>query len=483
MMESPFWMIVPGNAALSALVWFVIAMPFLYAARKPVHELLHAVGVLAGGPLRSSSRWLLGAAHDMRERNRQVLLAHGREEAGQQIAREFERVSLLVTRDLEGYPALQRRLLDEITRVEEDYKKCGEVPPPPPDWIDAINAVANVKSGGNELVTRLLEEINRSIKDIHEKTLAEYRRAYEERHSILDGFMPFWRSLDKTLAQADRKMTSLTDRAAAIDAQMARFEQIVSKTERAEHALTVSALTQFFVATLVIVVAAGGALINFKLIALPMSEMVGAGDYLTASLRTSDVAALVIIFVEATMGLFLMETLRITHLFPGIHNLSDVLRKRMMWLAFGLLVTLAGIEAALALMRDMLIADKAALLQSLATVQQHQPNDGVLSRIPTLGQMLLGFILPFALAFVAIPLESFIASARTVGGAALVLAARGAAFALRLVGNLVRNLSRVVITLYDVIIVLPLLIERFVSKKPKKQDETVDDEDLAVRRR
>jgi hypothetical protein len=159
------------------------------------------------------------------------------------------------------------------------------------------------------------------------------------------------------------------------------------------------------------------------------------------------------------------------------------MRKRMMWFAFGLLVTLAGIEAALALMRDMLIADKAALLQSLATVQQHQPADGVLSRIPTLGQMLLGFILPFALAFVAIPLESFVASARTVGGAALVMLARGAAFALRLTSNLVRSLSRVVITLYDVVIVLPLLIERFISKKPKKQNETVDDEDLAVRRR
>ena len=25
-----------------------------------------------------------------------------------------------------------RKLLDEITRIEEDYKKCGEVPPPPP---------------------------------------------------------------------------------------------------------------------------------------------------------------------------------------------------------------------------------------------------------------------------------------------------------------------------------------------------------------
>jgi len=463
--DSPFWMIVQGNAALSALVWFAIAMPFLYAARKPVHELLHAVGLLAGGPLRSGSRWLLGAARDMRERNRQVLLAHGREDAEQQIAREFERVSLLVTRDLEGYPALQRRLLDEITRVEEDYKKCGEVPPPPPEWIDAISAVANVKSSGNELVTRLLEEINRSIKDIHEKTLAEYRRAYEERHEILDGFMPFWRSLDKTLTQADRKMTSLTDRAAAIDAQMARFEQIVNKTEPAEHALTVSALTQFFVATLVLVVAAGGALINFKLIALPMSEMVGAGDYLTATLRTSEVAALVIIFVEATMGLFLMETLRITHLFPKIHALSETTRKRMLWIAFSLLLTLAGIEAALALMRDMLIADKQALMQSLATAHAAAASDSWLARIPTIGQIVLGFILPFALAFVAIPLESFVASARTVGGAVLVIAVRALAVLLRLSGTFVRQAARVAVTLYDILIVLPLLVERLVRDR------------------
>jgi hypothetical protein len=474
-MESAFWMIVPGNAALSALVWFVIAMPFLYAGRKPVHELLHALGTLAGGPLRSSSRWLLAAARDLRERNRQVLLAHGREEAEQQITREFERISALVTRDLEGYPALQRRLLDEITRVEEDYKKCGEVPPPPPDWLEAIGAVANVKSGGTELVTRLLEEIDRSIKDIHEKTLAEYRKAYEERHEILDGFMPFWRSLDKTLAQADRKMTSLTDRAAAIDAQMARFEQIVNKSEQAEHALTVSALTQFFVAALVLMVAAGGALINFKLIALPMSEMVGAGDYLTASLRTSEVAALVIIFVEATMGLFLMEALRITRLFPKIHALSEPMRKRMLWIAFTLLLTLAGIEAALALMRDMLIADKQALMQSLATTAHAAAaGDGWLARIPTIGQIVLGFILPFALAFVAIPLESFIASTRTVGGAVLVIAVRMLAVALRLAGTFVRQLARVGVTVYDILIVLPLMLERLVRERRTADTPMVD---------
>jgi hypothetical protein len=460
MADSPIWMIWPGNAALSALVWFLIAMPFLYAARAPVHALLRSLGHLAGGPLRLASRALLAAATELRERNRAVLLAQGREDTGERIAREFERVAQLVKRDLAGYPALQRRLLDEITRVEEDYKKCGEIPPPPPEWVEAVAAVAKIKPNGNELVQRLLEEINVSIKQIHDKAIAEYRRAYQGRHRILDGFMPFWRSLDKTLERADHKMTILAERAAAIDAQMERYEAIARKTDKAEHALTVSALTQFCIATLVLAVAAGGALINFKLIALPMSEMVGAGDYLTASLRTSEVAALVIIFVEATMGLFLMETLRITHLFPRIHSLSETLRRRMMWAAFTLLLILAGIEAALALMRDMLIADKQALLQSLAATQAPVA-EGWLTAIPTAGQMLLGFILPFALAFVAIPLESFITSARTVGGATLVVLARAAAVLLRVVGNLVRQLARVLITVYDILIVVPLLVERW----------------------
>jgi hypothetical protein len=236
----------------------------------------------------------------------------------------------------------------------------------------------------------------------------------------------------------------------------------VKKTDRAEHALTVSALTQFFVASLVLAIAAGGALINFKLIALPMSEMVGAGDYLTSSLRTSEVAALVIIFVEAAMGLFLMETLRITHLFPKIHGLPELMRSRMMWVAFVLLVSLAGIEAALALMRDMLIADKQALLQSLAAAQA-TVQDGWLTRIPTIGQMLLGFILPFALAFIAVPLESWVTSARTVGGAALVMLVRALAVLLRITGTIVRRLMRVVTTLYDIVIVLPLLVERLVQ--------------------
>jgi hypothetical protein len=325
--------------------------------------------------------------------------------------------------------------------------------------------MANVKTGGNELVQRILDEIKRSVTSIHDRAIGEYRRSYESRHKILESFMPFWRSVDKTLTEVDKKLAGLQSSTASVDAQMEKYEQINAKTDKAEQVLTVSAFTQFAIAFLVMAVAAGGAFINFKLIALPMSEMVGAGDYLTSTLRTSEVAALVIILVEASMGVFLLEALRITHLFPRIHSLNDHMRRRMMWIALVLLVTLAGVEAALALMRDMLIADKQALVQSLATVQQAAVTDGWVGRIPTAGQMLLGFILPFALAFIAIPLESLIHSARTVGGVLIVALVTSLGFVLRVLANVARRMARVLITLYDVVIVLPLVVEHFVKVK------------------
>jgi hypothetical protein len=478
-MTGEFWMLWPDSPALSLFVLAVVAMVFLYAARRPVHELLRAVGALLGGPLRLGARWLVATAHEMKERNKAVLLAHGKHEVGQRIEREFERLGAVVRRELQGYPTLQRKLLDEITRIEEDYKKCGEVPPPPPDWVEAVTAMAAVKTGGSEMVQKILEEIKTSIASIHDRAIGEYRKSYESRHKILEGFLPFWRSVDRNMTEVNKKLSDIQESAKGVDALMAKFEAINAKTDKAEHALTVSAFTQFAIAFLVMTVAAGGAFINFKLIALPMSEMVGAGDYLTATLRTSEVAALVIIFVEASMGLFLMEALRITHLFPRIATLNDQMRRRMMWIALVLLVTLAGVEAALALMRDMLIADKQALIQSLATVQQVAAADGWVGRIPTAGQMLLGFILPFALAFIAIPLESLIHSARTVGGVLLAGLVSTLALTLRVLANIARRMSRVLITLYDVAIVLPLLAERMTKAGMAMRGHGIDADDSA----
>jgi len=107
-------------------------------------------------------------------------------------------------------------------------------------------------------------------------------------------------------------------------------------------------------------------------------------------------------------------------------------------------------------MRDRIAQDMEALRQTLAGVEQAS---AATSMIPTVGQMIMGFILPFALAFVAIPLESFVSSSRTVLGIVTAVALRLFAFALRLIGNLAYYSGRLVINLYDLIIFPSIWLE------------------------
>ena len=468
MVSGSAWMIWPENPALSAIVLFLIAVPLLYAARRPMQGLFRSITRAFSNPLRLGARWLSSSAVALRQRNRLVLLAHGREEAMKSIEREFERVTAVVKRDLHGYPALQRKVMDEITRIEEDYQKCGEVPPPPPEWTKAVGAIAKIKPSGDGLVERILSDINQSIDEIYDKVVAEYRRAYAERHKILKGFQPFWRSLQQTLNKVDKNITGLQNSAARIDSQVEKVQHINANLDKAEHALGASASIQFAISGLVMLIAIGGAFVNYKLIALPMSAMVGGGDYITDNLQASELAALVIILFETLMGLFLMESLRFTHLFP-LSNVNEKMRRTMMWVSLTILLVLAGFEVALAVMRDQLVFLDMALKQSLGNAAAVVPMDATwITKIPTAGQMVLGFTLPFALAFVAIPLEYFIQSSRSVFGTGLVLGFRTLALLLRILGLLVKQTGNALCMLYDALIFAPLLIERMVVGRGNK---------------
>ena len=457
------WMIWPDNAIASALVLFLIALPFLYGARVPIHTVIRSTGRLIANPLRIASRWLFVSAQELRSRNQVVLLAHGREEVGKSIEREFERISKVVQRDLNGYPALQRKLMDEITRIEEDYQKCGEVPMPPPEWTKAVAAIAKIKPSGDGLVEKILDDISHSIDKIYEKVVAEYRRSYAERHKILKGFMPFWRSLDQTLNRVDRNLTSLQVTAGKIDAQIDKYKEIRAGAEKVEHSLTASATNQFIISGFVMLIAFGGAFVNYLLIERPMSAMVGGGDYILGNMQTSQIAAMVIIFFETLMGLFLAESLRFTHLFP-LSNIDERMRRRMAWISFTILLVLAGVEVALAVMRDLIITADMVLRQSLGSGGAVAPVvNSWITKIPAAGQMILGFILPFALAFVAIPLEYFIYSGRTVAGAMLVMVIRGLALLARAIATTAKQIGTTLILFYDVLIFLPLIVERMVK--------------------
>jgi hypothetical protein len=134
------------------------------------------------------------------------------------------------------------------------------------------------------------------------------------------------------------------------------------------------------------------------------------------------------------------------------------------------LIILASIESSLALMRDMLINDKASLMRDLASVRT-SADDGWFARIPMAGQMIMGFVLPFALAFVAIPLESTVYSLRTVIGVLLVQTLRGLGFLIRFVGVLFKRFAKVLELIYDIPIVIPVMIEGWVVAARRNPSE------------
>ncbi len=462
------WSSQPG---LSASIWLAILVFVAYLGRKPAHALIQSTGRAIYVGCRLFAVSLRHLESGLQRRNRDVVLAMGQETCEVAVEREFHRVNAVVTRDLAAYPALHRQISDSIDKIEEDYQAATDTPPLPPAWLQAVDSIAAIPRTGDPTVCNILDKIGKALEDAHGETQKAYRKSTRDRHKLLGAMQPQWRALGRSLTQVKGTIDGLEQRSLEIDRQMQAYESIRNGEDSAARTLSSSSLTQFFISSLVLVIAVFGGLINFQLIAMPMSEMVGGTSYI-GPMRTSDIAALVIIMVEIAMGLFLMESLRITHLFPVIGSMDDSMRKRMIVITFGILAILATVEASLAYMRDLLALDREALTQSLSGA-------GVVAEaefrwIPSIGQMTLGFILPFALAFVAIPLESFIHSLRTMLGIIALSLIHALAFVARFTGGAARQLSNMLVNLYDLLIMLPLGIERLVSASIKRRQEQPD---------
>ena len=437
---------------LSALLWIVMLVAALFFARPTAHKLIRAAAFSLHKTFRTASLSIGKAESALGRRNREVLLAAGREAKERIVEREFDRINETVRKDLANYAALHRSLSESIDRIERDHQEAVEVPPDPPGWVKAVEAVAKIDS--RDGVGNILADIHKSLVRAHKQAMEAYREASGKRHALLRKMRPDWRAIQHTLNRVGKNVDSLLGRSVTIDRHMQEYEDIVKGEDRAVSILSSSSLVYFFVSLFVLCVAIGGATINFSLIARPMAEMVG-GTSLIGAFRTADIAALVIIMVEISMGLFLMESLRITRLFPVIGALPDKTRIRMIWITFSILFLLASVEAGLAYMREVLLHDElatSALLRGDAS--GGMPNQYMW--ITTAAQMGMGFILPFALTFVAIPLETFVHSLRTVIGLIAIGVLRVLALALRLLGSLSRYLGVLITQVYDLPLFIPL---------------------------
>ncbi len=475
-MENSFLEAIASISAVYAVPLIVLVLFAMYLARKPFHRTMASLGRIIYNAMRLAASSVKLAEKRLKIRNREVLMCAGLELAERKVEREFDRIGMVVQRDLEGYPQVQRKISENLQKLEEDYEKCHAIPQTLPDWVKVIDAIANIKPSGDRMVVNMLEEIHHTLEDQHKTAVERHRRDVANRHGILSRMLPVWRTTQKTLGGVQKTIANLNQRTKKIDRYMDNYEKIRDRDDMAERQLSSSSLTQFFISGIVLLVAMVGAFINFNLVALPMSEMVGGASYVGA-FKVSDIAGMFIVCVEIVVGFFLMDTLRITRLFSIIGSMEDRKRKRIGWGLVIVMTILAVVESSLAFYRDQIAADMDALRQTLAGVE---PSDVSSSNIPMIGQMVMGFILPFVLAFVAIPFESFVSSSRTVIGIVVAWFLRSLTFALRFCGNVGFYISRMVVNIYDLIIFPALWLEGVIFKAFSKKglkEETSDKAD------
>ena len=457
-----------GSPWLSALIWLVLIVTALYLGRSSARGALMALARTLRGQLRLVARTLSLARNGLAARSREVLLAQGQEAKERLVSREFERITATVNRDLARYPETQRLLSETIARIDEDHQNATDVPPEVPGWSKAVDAVAKVSVKADPTVKHVLEAIHGSLARAEAESLQAYRQASRKRHQLLSRMRPAWQTIQATLKRTDRAVNSILERSRSIDRHMEEYEAIVAGRDHAVRSLSTSALVQFAIASLVMLIAIGGAVINFSLIARPMAEMVGGTSYI-GPFQTADIAALVIILVEMSMGLFLMESLRITRLFPVISALPERTRLTMVWVSLGLLTTLASVEAGLAYMREVLLQDELATASALRGAEGSLMTSDVLW-ITTAAQMGMGFVLPFALTFVAIPLESFIQTFRHVASLVVMGLMDLLVVIMRLAGNLAWQAGIVMLHIYDLVIFAPLWLERAAARRRARRE-------------
>ena len=161
-----FMIIVQSSEGLSILLWIIISVILLYMARKPAHEVLLSSSKILFHAFRLLSTSILLAEKKLKERNKEVLLASGREATERIMEREFERIDGFIKKDLARFPSIQREITDSVVKIDEDYRKSAEIPPSPPGWTKAIEPIAAIPQLKDKRFVEILKGIKKKLVNV-----------------------------------------------------------------------------------------------------------------------------------------------------------------------------------------------------------------------------------------------------------------------------------------------------------------------------
>lgn len=472
----------PGHPALSILALWLVSVVLLWAAREPVVELLKRLGSGIEEGLGAAARWCAGAAAQLRERSRKALLAAGSLDLQRKLDREFHRIDRDFAQQLGQYAKVHRRLDDLLQDLDADYKQCGDSPPEVPGWSAAASAIAQIPATTDPNVHKVLEGIRKSSQEGEKKALAAYRDATSKRHGLLGRMAGAWQEVRGLMARMQDAITRALECTGRVDGYMQEYLAIRDEREEAARALSYSAIKFFVISMVVLGVALGGAFVNFQLISLPMSELVPAGARI-GGIPVPTISALVIVLMEAAVGIFVMDMLGVTELFPKLAGIPTSRRRLILGLGLAALLFLSSVESSLAVLREQIAAADVALKLALSGEGSRIVARASASKIPVVGQAVLGFVLPWILALVAVPLEMLLDSGRHVLASLGVLFLHVLGSLSQMLGRIVQHASQILTSLVDVYVAVPLRIERWIRTRDSWREEEDDSVPVVAPRR
>ncbi|MDH5352935.1 MAG: hypothetical protein OEY09_00720 [Gammaproteobacteria bacterium] len=455
----------PKMPGVSIAIWIVSSMIFLFFAREPMHKMIQAMSDATAGGLRKMASWIKLSAEAMREKDRKVLLESGVAKIQGEILQEFHKIDTANTKSVAGYPKLQLKLDENIAKIESDYKECGQVTPEAPGWSEAVETIARAKgSTGDRIIEKMLSEIHKSAVAGEKKAISELREVAGKRHKILGGMAPVWKRIEKLGKEINYKVDKVIENSRNIDKYMDQYQKISTGGSESIDMLSSKVTKLFIISLIVIFVGMVGAFINFNLIALPMSELVPAGVRV-AGMAVSEISALVIVALELVLGIFLFEAIGVTHTFPQIANMTSGKRRIILYGSLFGLLFLASVEASLAILREHLAEAKTALDRSLAGESGSAISENIDSNITVIGQALLGFVLPWILAVIAIPLEMFIEASQHAFAKIYTIMITLVCHLANALAFLIEGIFKILMHIFDIYIIVPVQISNMFKGK------------------
>jgi hypothetical protein len=453
---------VSGHAWLDLLIALIIAIMALYLARRPAHDFLAGAGRLLANALRLLGRSSLAAGDNLMTAYRRALINMVSEHQERLALREFEQLRRVINRELRLFPKVRDTLIQRVDRISEEYEEGPELPPPPATWEQLGTRLAELKADGDPAVESALSAVAESVQRSGQRLAADHSRAQRRKQRLLAGSRQHWQAIRDTLGRLEALLGELQSRVGDTRYRIRRLDQLSRDRSRLLRRHRSWVGLYFLAGTILAVIGIHVGMVNYHLMLLPLQQILGANVGIGA-FSAAGLSALVITLLQASLALVACEALGFTRMLPLIGAQERGRRRLMAVTSLLILVLLAFTEASLAFMRDTLSLDSEWLRRELEQGTVTGPPD--LRPLASLAHAGLGLVLPLSLLIFMPALEIVLQSGRVMALALFGFLAGLVGATLHFLARLATNTARLLINAYDLLVFLPLAVERSLQQR------------------